>query len=164
MGMHLNVVVGFFLEVVPQKIENKKIIKTCLNESCQKHKKEVSDNFCNKCGGKIDSFELVSKIETSSIYDLLPTDRGFVDLVYSGEGSDHIWLLNQYFDDYKRFNAKFSDDGCSEYFEIPYEEISTKKESLLTQNGVVKKVVDYMTENYGKDSIKLKYGATYTYL
>jgi hypothetical protein len=158
MGMNLSVNVGFYFNVKEQLKEISNTVKCCTNAQCKVNGKSSSQKFCSECGNEVKEVTSSKTKKSSSVHELLPENFG--DVICSFEGlDDSIWVFNfgiEEEDKYCRSFDKYSDDKP---LEIPYSEID-KKISLLKENNTeIKKIIKYMTDTYGEDSIDLKYGA-----
>jgi hypothetical protein len=161
MSVDSNVSVGPYMIIKGEKevITTEKVL-TCSNIDCEvniKNKNRKGDNNCNKCGSPIakKSYEVVERIKAK---DYFRGNEEFEDeLCYTDPmcGSSNIFLPNTS----SPFNKKNynGDDEVTDLTDINIqEEIDWVKEKY-------KKIIDYITAEYGEDSVVVRYGVIQWY-
>lgn len=157
MGMNLTVSLGFYFRVNPVEVETEKSFTICSNKECSEYGKNSDKKFCSQCGSKIEKITKKETKESSRPYDILPSK--FEDSVFQAEGSEKgIWLLNIAYPEFKIFDRNFDKYQECENYQIPFDKIAEKLESLQTEDSKLKEIIDYMKEKHGEDSIQLEYG------
>jgi hypothetical protein len=157
MGMYLTVNVGFYFHVKKQLKEISNTVSTCINKQCDTHGKWSNQKFCSECGSEVQSLTSVKTESIACPSKLLPEE--FEDSICSFEGlDDTFWVFNFSIAEEDKYCRSFDRYSEEKALEIPYFEINEKINSLKENDEEIKRIMKYMNDTYGENSIDLKYG------
>jgi hypothetical protein len=162
MGVDTNLSVGPYMVVkgVKEVTRTEKVL-TCSNIDCEvniKNKNRKGDNNCNKCGSPITkkSYNVVEKIKAKDYF--WGVEEFEDELCYTDPmcGESNIYVPN----DLSPFSKKNKSNDNDESIDLTdvniQEEIDWFKEKY-------KKIIDYITAEFGEDSVSIRYGAIQWY-
>lgn len=153
MGMNFQVHVGFYLEVKPQKIVLPRQFWGC-SHGLASDKKSA---FSSHCGETNKEYSFPIEHVTDSSNWLLSDELS--DNVYSIEGKPY-WSFNFELknDAGDVLNHNYHEHYGGTDHEIISDKILSDYECVKTNPDVLE-IMNYMTEKYGDDAVKLKFGA-----
>ncbi len=158
MGSSIRIVIGPYIEVKGTKeIKSVKTILSCSNKTCYNHNKNFSDKikFCGECGTQISSYS-IDKIENATPRDILfESDLELnCDDLLSSEYLESIFIPNIGTPDEITF------DSCERnVIDLNTEDINDKKlEQIKWMEETYKEEINLFIENFGKNSVFVKWG------
>ena len=155
MSVSARVFTGFYIQLTTKNLFKKINIHACANENCSEYDEETKNNFCGKCGSKIEIVEATQKINVTSSYDIAPEEYG--DDFTFNKGT--LSLMPSCYVNKKIVPYSQSKDIMYEEEQLAFDLLTIQKTlEELKKKSILADVAEYINNEFGKGTAEIVFG------
>jgi hypothetical protein len=155
MSISATVFTGFYIQLTKRNFYKNIKVNACVNEDCSEYHEENKDNFCRKCGSKIELVEILKEIEVTDSHHILPEEYG-----------NDFNLNERTFSLIPRSYGKNAKVPYSKSKNIMYGEVQFaldllvihKKLEELKKQSVFANITEYINSEFGENTAEIVFG------